>query len=296
MQKKGARIEAFDVVNAIIMFLVAFITLVPFWFTLVGSFNEGVDYLRGGVYFWPRTFTLGNYRAVFVNNIIIKAAGVTALRTVLGTATHILFTLMAAYAMSRPNLKFRNFYMIIFVITMFFGGGLVPTYLLYRQLGLLNNFLVYIIPGLFNVWNFIIFRSFVQTIPEAMLESARIDGASEYVIFTRFILPLSKAAIATIALFSGVGHWNSWFDSMMYTTDNDLQTLQLFLMRIISSYNVAAGIGQSAAKEIPSQSIKIQPETLRLAMMIVTTAPIAILYPFLQKYFIKGVFIGSIKG
>lgn len=110
MQNKGARIEVFDIVNAIIMFLVAFIMVIPFWFCLVGSFNEGVDYLRGGVYFWPRTFTLGNYRAVFVNNIIVRAAGVTVLRTIIGTVTHILFTLMAAYAMSRPNLKFKNFY------------------------------------------------------------------------------------------------------------------------------------------------------------------------------------------
>jgi putative aldouronate transport system permease protein len=261
----------------------------------VGSFNEGTDYLRGGVYFWPRKFTLENYRTVFIDTSIIHAAYITVLRTVIGTVSHVLFTLLAAYAMSRRELKFRNIYSAIFIVSMFFGGGLIPTYLLYRSLHLLDTFWVYIIPGLFSVWDMIIFRAFIKGIPESIIESARIDGAGEYYIFLRLIIPLSLPAMAAIALFTGVGHWNSWFDAMIFTNRTDLQTLQYYLYKIISNYNYAAGIGVTAEQQLPSQVMNVQPETLRLAMMIVTTGPIILLYPWLQKYFIKGVYIGSLK-
>jgi putative aldouronate transport system permease protein len=293
---KKTTFGVFDAINVMLMLLLVIVTLFPFWVSLIGSLNEGLDYTRGGVYFFPRKFTLANYRTVFVDKSIFTAFGVTTARTIIGTLTSVFFTLMVSYAMSRSNLRFKSAYMIAFLIPMFFGGGIIPVYLLYRQLNLLDKFVVYIIPGLFSAWNMIIFISFIKSVPESIIESARIDGAGEYTIFFRFIVPLSKPAIAAIALFTGVGHWNSYFDSMMYTTSNNLQTLQLFLTRIITSSNAAAGIGSGAAKFIPQQAIKVTPETIKLAMMIVTTGPIIIIYPFLQKYFIKGVFIGSVKG
>lgn len=286
----------FDYVNYTVMFIILIITLLPFWLALVGSFNEGLDYMRGGVYLFVRKFTLANYTAAFLDNSILKAFGVTVARTVIGTVTHIIFTLTVAYAMSRKELKYKNFYMVIFIVTMFIGGSIFPTYLLFKQLHLINNFLVYIIPGLFSVWNMIIFIAFMKGLPNSIIESARIDGANEYQILFKLVFPLSKAAIAAIALFCGVGHWNSYFDSMMYTTSESLQTIQYFLMRIITQYNIAAGIGTSASANIPQHAVKVSPETIKLAMMMITIGPIILLYPFLQKYFIKGVYIGSIKG
>lgn len=292
MKKK----TGFDYFNYVVMILVLIVTLLPFWIAVVGSFNEGLDYARGGVYLWVREFTTANYKAALMDKSIIKAFGITAARTFIGTATHIMFTLTVAYAMSRSELKFKGLYMGFFVVTMFFGGAIIPVYLLYRTLGLLNNFMVYIIPGLFSVWNMIIFISFIRGLPNSIIESARIDGASEYTILVRMVFPLSKAAIAAIALFTGVGHWNAYYDSMMFTTDTNLQTIQYFLMRIITKFNVAAGIGASASANIPDHAKKLSPETIKLAMMMITVGPIILLYPFLQKYFIKGVYIGSIKG
>src|SRR5690606_22430417 len=182
---------------------------------------------------------------------------------------------------------------IYIMVTMFFGGGLVPTYLLYRNLGLLDNFLVFIIPGLFGVWNMMILLSFFRSIPEPLIESAKIDGAGEYRIFAQFILPLSMPALAAIALFTGVGHWNSYYDTLMFTTSDSLQTIQLFLMRIITDANAAQGMSTQAQALLPQQARRISPETLKLAMMIATTTPILVIYPFLQRYFVKGVLIGS---
>jgi len=295
MLLKNRRIEVFDIVNVIIMLFVIFITLGPFWICFIGSFNEGVDYIRGGVYLWPRKFTLENYKAVFSDGSILQATKITVLRTIFATSSHVLFTLIAAYAMARRELKLKNVYMIVFLIPMFISGGLIPTYLLYRELHLLDTFWVYIIPGLFNVWDMIIFRTFIKGIPESIIESARMDGAGEYYIFFRLVIPLSLPVIAAISLFSGVWNWNAWFDTLIFTTRQDLITLQYHLMQIISNYNFAAGIGQYASVQRPGQVENIQPETLRLAMMIVTTGPIILVYPFLQRYFIKGIYIGSLK-
>ncbi|GLX68458.1 carbohydrate ABC transporter permease [Paenibacillus glycanilyticus] len=286
----------FSVFNTIVMLIIMFLTLAPFWFTIAGSLNEGMDYMRGGVYFWPRSFTWGNYIAVFSDPTIYHAYWITAARTLLGTLTHVLFTALIAYGISRPNLKGKSAYMIYIMIPMFFGGGLVPTYLLYRDIGLLDNFMVFIIPGLFSVWDMMILLSFFRTIPESLIESAKIDGAGEYRIFLKFIIPLSMPALAAIALFNGVGHWNSYYDTLMFTSSDSLQTIQLFLMRVVTDATFAQGMSSQAAALVPEQAKKISPETLKLAMMIATTAPILLIYPFLQRYFVKGIMIGSIKG
>ncbi|WP_409341580.1 carbohydrate ABC transporter permease [Paenibacillus sp. MBLB4367] len=286
----------FDALNIVFMAGIVIATLAPFWFALVGSFNEGLDYMRGGVYFWPREFTLSNYIAVFSDTTIYHAYFITVSRTIAGTALHVAFTALVAYGMSRKALAGRSVYLVVMMFTMFFYGGLVPTYLLYKELGLLNNFLVYIVPSMFSVWDMIIVMSFFRTIPEQIIESAKIDGAGEYRIFLQLVMPLTKPVLAAIALFNGVYHWNSYMDAMLFTTKESLEPVQLFLMRIVTDSSVAQKFGEQAASMIPEEAKQISPETLKLAMMIATTAPILVIYPFLQKYFVKGVLIGSVKG
>lgn len=182
------------------------------------------------------------------------------------------------------------------MFTMFFGGGLIPYFLLMRDLGLYDTFWVYIIPSLFSVWNMIIIQSFMRDLPQALFESARIDGAREYRIFFQLVLPLSKPVLAAIALFTCVGHWNSYFDSMMYTASDSLQTIQLFLKKVITDPAFSNSVGGQAAANIPDQAYKITPRTVKLATMMVTAMPIVAIYPFLQKYFVKGIMIGAVKG
>lgn len=285
----------FDIFNTILMLILIFLTLYPVWFCIVGSFNEGLDYMRGGVNFWPRKFTLSNYRVVLMEPRIKDAYKITILRTIIGVITHVLFTSLFAYGFSRRNLIGKKIYGTMGIITMFFSGGLIPSYFLYKWLRLLNSFWVYIIPALFNFWNVIIFQSFFREIPESINESARIDGANEYQIYFYLILPLSKPVLAALALFTGVWHWNSYFDSMVFTTSQELSTIQLLLMKIIRSTEGAANVASRAGEMLERQR-DISSTTVQMATMVITSAPIMMLYPFLQKYFVKGVMIGSIKG
>lgn len=298
--KKAKRVNygdlIFNIFNTAFMIFLVFITLFPFWVCLVGSFSDSYEYTRGGIYFWPRKFNLYNYKVVFMDKTIFDAYLVTVLRTVIGTPSSLLFTSMVAYGMSRKNLKFRNVYMNYMLVTMFFGGGLIPYYVVLKKLGLIDNFLVYIIPLLFSVWNMLVFIAYFREIPEEILESARVDGMNEYGIFLFFILPLSKPVLAAIALFTAVSHWNSFYDSLVFTSSSKLQTIQLFLYKIMSNSAEAAGMARAAAMAVPPGVRKPSAETIKLATMMVTTVPILVSYPFLQKYFIKGVMIGSVKG
>ncbi|MFI3257761.1 MAG: carbohydrate ABC transporter permease [Spirochaetales bacterium] len=288
--------DLFEKINTGIMVSMMIIMVFPLWYCLAGSLNEGSDYLRGGVYLWPRAFTTANYTAVFRNKTIFTAFTVTILKSCIGTATSLLVTALAAYAINKPNLKGKSFFIPFMTLTMYFSGGLIPFFLLIVNLGLYDNFLVYIIPGLFSVWNLIILRSFFSELPISLVESAKIDGASEYRIFFQIILPLSKPVLATLTLFSLVGHWNSYFDSMMYTASQDLQTIQLFLKSIITDPGSANALAGGSAMAIPESARKITPQTIKLAAMIITSAPIICAYPFLQKYFVKGISLGSVKG
>ena len=292
--KRKTKAEAvFDVVNVIIMLLICFITIYPIWYTVVNSLNDGVDAIRGGIYWWPRKFSIDSYKAVFSNAGIIKAFGITVARTVIGTTVHVLFTSMVAYGLSKKELIGRKYYLAIGVITLFFGGGLIPYYLLIRDLHLLDNFLVYIIPAMFNFYNLIIFQAFFREIPPALEESARLDGANDFTIFVKVILPLSMPVIATIALFAGVYHWNDFFTGVIYINNPNLQPIQTYLYKVVAETSSNqmlnnAPVGMSAIKAT-SQSVK-------LATMVVTTLPIVCVYPFLQKYFVKGMLLGSVKG
>jgi putative aldouronate transport system permease protein len=282
----------FDIVVIIIMLFICFITLYPIWYVLINSLNEGTDALRGGIYFWPRVFSLDSYMAVFNNPGIMRAMGVTVAKTVIGTTIHVFFTAMVAYAFSRKELIGKNVYMFVGTITLFFGGGLIPYYLLIRDLGLLDNFMVYIIPAMFNFFDLIIFVAFFREIPAGLEEAAKIDGANEFSIFVKVVIPTSMPVIATIALFHGVYQWNDYFTGMIYINNPDMQPIQTFLYRVVaqsSSNLMMANVPGGVNRSVTSQSIK-------LATMVVTTMPIVFVYPFLQKYFVKGMMIGSIKG
>lgn len=292
--KRSGADRLFDLVNVAGMCVLIFLALYPFWYVLIGSFNEGGDYARGGVFLLPRKFTLANYRAVFQNRQLFDAFLVTIARTVLGTGTSLVFTAIFSYGFSRKSLKGRNVYAAIGTFTLFFGGGLIPYYLVLRQLGLIDNFLVYIIPTLFSFWNVIIFQSFFRDIPESINESARMDGAGEYRILFSLILPLSKPVLAAIGLFSAVGHWNAYFDAMAFTNKVELQTLQILLMKIVKSKEFASQMAHAVARYVKVN--EINPLTVQLATMMVAILPIILVYPFLQKYFVKGLLIGSVKG
>ncbi|MNN07157.1 Lactose transport system permease protein LacG [compost metagenome] len=274
------------------MLLICFITLYPIWYVLVNSLNNGTDAMRGGIYWWPRVFSIQNFQAVFASSGIMLAMGITVAKTLIGTAAHVFFTAMVAYAFSRKGLIGGRFYILLGTFTMFFSGGLIPTFLLIRDLDLLDNFLVYIIPALFSFFDLIIFMTFFREIPEGLEEAARIDGANDWSIFLRVVLPVSMPVIATIALFHGVYQWNDYFTGMIYVTNTDLQPIQTYLYRVVaqsSSNQMMAAVQGGLTKTVTSQSIK-------LATMVVTTLPIVFVYPFLQKYFVKGMMIGSIKG
>lgn len=282
-----------DRLLTILMVLLCFISLYPVWYTIIISFNDSTDFLRGGIYWFPREFSLESYKTVFQDTAIINGFIITILRTVLGTITSVFFTAMVGYAFSKKHIMGNKVYMILGTITMFFGGGLIPTFILYKNIGLYNNFLVYILPSLFNFYNMIIFMSFFRSIPAGLEESARLDGANDWTIFCRIIIPLSMPVIATIALFNGVGHWNDYFTGVMYINDAALQPIQTFLYRIVASASASKAVvslpAGISAQQVSSQSV-------RLATMVVTTLPIVCVYPFLQKYFVKGMMIGSIKG
>lgn len=283
----------FDNVNILIMLFICAITVYPIWYVLVNSLNDGVDAMKGGIYWWPREFTFANYKAVFDTPGIVTSFGVTIAKTVIGTITHVFFTAMVAYAISRRDLYGRNFYMLVGVITMFFSGGLIPYFLLIRDLGLFDNFLVYIIPTMFNFFHLIIFVSFFRELPTSLEEAAKIDGANDFMIFIKVIIPLSMPVIATIALFQGVYQWNDYFAGVIFVNNPDLQPIQTYLYKVVaessSNQMMTNAAGTVATKTVTSQSIK-------LATMVVTTLPIMLVYPFLQKYFVKGMLIGSVKG
>ncbi|QJC53621.1 carbohydrate ABC transporter permease [Paenibacillus albicereus] len=291
--KRQTRGEAaFGIFNSILMLAICFVTLYPIWYVLVNAFNDGQDAMRGGIYWWPRQFSLDSFIAVFRSEGIMTAMGITIAKTLLGVVVHVFFTAMVAYAVSRRELIGRNVYMLLGTFTMFFSGGLIPYYLLIRDLGLLDNFLVYIIPAAFSFFDLIIFLSFFREIPAGLEEAAKIDGANDLTIFTRVVIPVSMPVIATIALFHGVYQWNDYFTGMIYINNTDMQPIQTFLYRVVaqSSSNQMLGAMPSG------MTISVSSQSLKLATMVVTTAPIVIAYPFLQKYFVKGFMIGSIKG
>lgn len=281
----------FPLINGIVMLLLAFTTLYPLYYIVINSLNDPTDALKGGIYFWVRKFSLANYRYFFADKSIENAIIVTISRTVIGTVTGVLFTAMFAYALSKNELVWRKLWLVIMLIPMYIGGGLVPYYITIMKLGLMGNFLVFIIPTLFNAYNAVILMTHFRSMPKEIEESAKIDGANDFRIFFQIVLPLSGAVLATMTLFVAVGHWQAWFDATLYG-QGKYETIQGILVNIIKStemqFNNYSGAGSSVNR--------VTAEGVKLTAMVVTTVPIALVYPFLQKYFVKGVMIGSIKG
>jgi putative aldouronate transport system permease protein len=280
-----------------LLILMGFIMLYPYWNSLVISFNVGKDTMMGGLTFWPREFTLENYRIVFQDKRLVDALYISVMRTVIGTVISIFFTSMFAYGMTVKGLVGKKYYMIFCIITMYFGGGLIPYFLLIRELGMMNSFWVYVIPSIISVWNMIIFRAFFMGLPAGLEESAKIDGASLIGIFFRIILPISGPVIATLSLFTAVGHWNEWFSASIFISDAKLLPVQTVLQQILKSNIVSEQLMQvsGAAQEQMAKKIGVTAKSLTMATMVVATIPIILVYPFVQKYFVKGVLVGSLK-
>ncbi len=279
-----------------LIFLVI-ITLYPFLNTLAVSFNDALDSSKGGIYLWPRKFTLYNYRSLLSRQQIFHASLISVLRTVLSTLFCTFSTAMVAYTLSRKEFVFRKLFSFIYVLTMYIDGGLIPNYFLIRNLGLTNNFWVYVLPGLVTAFNLIVIRTYIKGLPESLIESARVDGAGEFTIFTRIVLPLCKPVLATIALFVAVANWNAWFDTFLYNSSNpQLSTLQYELMKVLQSANTMTGSLEQALAQAATGSMQtITPRAIRATMTVIVTVPIAVVYPFLQRYFVHGLTLGGLK-
>ncbi len=290
----GKKVKIFDIVLIVIMTIIAVITIYPFLNVLAISLNEATDSVKGGIHILPREFTLQNYKEIFDGSSKLPTGLIISiLRTVIGTVTGVLASAMVAFVISRRDFVFNKLVTILFVLTMYIGGGLIPEYMLIKNVGLINNFAVYILPGLISAFNVIVIRSFIDGLPPALNESAMIDGANDFVVFTKIILPLCLPVIATVALFIAVSQWNSWFDTYLYARQNDgLTTLQYELMKVM-------GNASASAKVDPNNPLvkasSVNPESIKMAITMVATAPILCVYPFVQKYFVTGMTLGAVK-
>lgn len=291
----------FDLFNYAFMIALMIVTLYPFINVLAISLNNAQDSVKGGIYLLPRIWTLDNYAYILKESTIFHATLISILRTVIGTVTTVFCSAMVAYTLSRQDYVLRKWITIAFILTMYFNGGLIPNYLLIRDLHMVGSFWVYIWPGLIGVFNLIIIRSFIENLPESILESGRIDGAGDYKTFFHIVLPLTTPVLATVALFSGVYQWNSWFDVFLYNSSHiELSTLQYELQKILQNSNTTSGTssldGMIQGASGGAQQDKVTPLSIRATMTIVASVPIIMVYPFLQKYFVKGMMVGGVKG
>ena len=289
---------SFHFINTVFLIVLAFITLYPFWNTIAVSLNDAADTLRGGITFWPRKFSLFNYQVIFQTGAIPHAFMISVTRTVINIVTSVFLTAMIAFALSRREFFMRKPFTFILILSMYVNAGLIPTYFLIRNLGMVNSYWVYIIPGMVNAFNFVVMRTYMRNIPESIIESARIDGYGDFFIFMRIILPLCLPVLATIALFVGVGAWNSWFDTMIYNSGNvRLHTLQYKLMEYLQSSQAqgrtAADAGAMAAAG--QASFMVTPLSIRAAVTVIAAVPILAIYPFMQRYFVTGLNVGGVK-
>lgn len=277
-----------SVVYVILIFL-SLLCLLPFLYVIAVSVTPESEVLRRGIVIIPESFTFLAYKEVFISHGIWQAYKITLFRTIVGTVLNVLFTVLAAYPLSKKYLPGRSPFLLFIVFTMMFSGGLIPTYLLIRSLGLLNSPWVLIIPNLISAFNLVIIKGFFEQLPAEIEESARVDGASELQSLWKIILPLSMPVLATISLFYAVGHWNSYFDAIVYINDANLMPLQVVLRNIL--LNIANQSAESMANTGTVSQFAVQ-----MAAVVVTTVPILIVYPFMQKHFTKGMLMGSIKG
>lgn len=285
----------FDAALYLFLALIFLSTFYPFWNILVISLNDATDTLRGNLYLWPRVLTLKSYETIFHNSEIWMAIRVTVLRTFIGTALSLFCISMLAYSLSKRYLLARRGLSFFFIFTMYFGGGLIPTYMVIKSIGLIDSFWVFIFPGLIGVFLMILVRTFIEQIPGEIEESAKIDGANDLQIFFRVVMPLCIPVLATIGLFLAIGHWNAWYDSYVYTYKSELKTLQAVLVKILNQFQTGGMMSEAQQLAQSSKRIPVSSESIRMAVTMVATLPIILVYPFVQKYFVKGIMMGAIK-
>ena len=288
--------KAFTVFNGIFMAFLCFVTIYPFWYIIIYSFNNILDSNMGGLFLWPRDFTILNYRVILRMGGITQAYFISIMRVLIAVPVHLFITSMCAYALSRDKMVFRNFFITMFFITMLFGGGLIPYYLLLNSIGLIDTFAVFVIPVVFSVWDFIVFKTmFKTTVPDSLIESALMDGAGFFKIFIKIVIPLSLPVYAALGLFNAVYHWNDWFVGIYFINNIKIVPLQSFLRSLINREGAGAFLQWLQWSSEQYDTFKISPFSMTMAAVVVTVFPILCVYPFLQKYFVKGVMIGAIK-
>ncbi|WP_199615979.1 carbohydrate ABC transporter permease [Paenibacillus alkalitolerans] len=287
----GGRI--FDFLNVLLMLILAFVMLYPFWNQLIVSFNEGIDTSKGGLYFWPRVLTFDNYKYMFNNSELGRGAVISVLRVVVGTATTLFCSGLLAYITTVRWFSGRRFTRILFLITLYFSGGLVPTYLLMSKLHLMDTFTVYWLPGLFNAYYMLLIASYMYNLPDSLAESARMDGCGELMIYIKIIAPLCTPVFAAVAVFSAVGHWNSWFDVILYNSSGKWDTLQVYLRKILLDVEQVGKL-TNEQKQM-AEMRKLTPLSIRAATTMIVTMPIILSYPFFQRFIISGITIGAVK-
>ena len=286
--------KIFTVCNTLFMIAFVVITLYPVLNTLAISFNDGIDAVRGGIHLIPRKFTLKNYQTVLGKQNMITGAYITVLRTVIGTVLALLTNALLAFVVSRKRFLFKSQLSLFWVITMYVNGGMIPVFLLYKNLHLTGTFWVYVVPGMISAWNMLVMRTYMQGLPDSLEESAQLDGAGYWTVFIKIISPLCKPVYATVALFVAVGQWNSWFDAMLYNRmKTEYTTLQYELMKLLSSVMQQSGSAANASQTAAAGAVT--PGSVRAAATIATMLPIVCLYPFLQRYFVTGLTIGGVK-
>ena len=297
MKRKNKPEATFDVFNYTFMVLFAFFCIYPFIYIFAMSFNDGKDAMKGGIYFWPRLFTFENYRTIFQDDRIISSFGISFFRTIAGIILGIIVNTLYAYAITKKDLPGRKFFNWLIVIPMYFSGGIIPYYLVCQKLGMINNIWVYIIPWLAAPFHIMMLRIAVTELPSSLEESAQLDGANYIKIFIRIIFPLVVPSIATIGLLTGLFHWNDWLDGTIMTSRSSMWPLQTLLLNILQGADMSRFFrdGNMSTAGGMMRKISITPESLKMAMLVVTVLPIFMVYPFAQKYFIKGMMIGSVK-
>ncbi len=292
IEQKTLGSRAFTLVNTLLLVLLSLFFLYPMWYVLVGSISDPFSlFVSNDLLLLPKGFSLKGYEQVFKNPNILTGYKNTLWYLSVGTVCNVLATSLGAYVLSRPNLMLKKFFSLSVVFTMYFGGGLIPTFLTVKMLGLYNSWLALILPGLIGTWNMIVMRTSFKALPASIEESARIDGANDFVILFRIILPCAKATLAVIVLYYAVSYWNNWFSAMIYLKDKSKYPLQLFLREILLA-NTANG---ATAEGFEESDMLYLEDVVRYATIIISTLPILCAYPFCQKYFLKGVMMGSVK-
>ena len=291
--------HVFNIFNMTLLSLLCVVFLYPYVNQFVISINKASDTALGGITVFPRVLSIENYEMVLGNELFTNAFAVSVMRVLCCTALSLIVTYSAAYALSKRSLPGRGIFTTMLIIPMFISGGLIPTFILYRELKLINNFFVYIFPGLFGFYNMIIFRTFLRTIPESLEESFMLDGANSVQIMLYIYVPLSTPVIATIALWMSVSHWNDWTSTLLFVQSRALHTLQFMMYRLLKESEVMMQIAADRARQGlatgQDTAPTITPESIKAATLMVSTLPIVVTYPFLQKYFVKGIMIGAIK-